>query len=86
MRIKIDWNRLDANFGDAVENNPKTYGGCQCDIVIRIVGDEEPGVDTAIDNVNVEGEQVIYDITGRRIEKINAAGIYIVNGVKVLVK
>ena len=29
---------------------------------------------------------VIYDITGRRIETITAAGIYIVNGKKTLVK
>ena len=85
MRIKIDWNRLDANFGDAVENNPKTYGGCQCDFTIRVVEDE-PAVDTAINNVNAEGDKAIYDITGRRVENINAAGIYIVNGVKVLVK
>jgi sialidase-1 len=87
MRIKTDWNNLDPNFaGHTKQNEPKTIGACQVDIIIRIVGDEEPGVDTAIDNVNVEGEQVIYDITGRRIEKINAAGVYIVNGVKVLVK
>ena len=85
MRIKIDWNRLDANFGDAVENNPKTYGGCQCDFTIRVVEDE-PAVDTAIDNVNVEDVKVIYDVTGRRIEKITRPGIYIVNGIKVLVK
>ena len=44
------------------------------------------GVDTSIDGVAADGEQVIYDITGRRIEKITSAGIYIVNGVKVLVK
>ena len=195
MRIKIDWNRIDANYGDdwADNNNPKIMGGCQCDIVIRIVGDEPTppakeyiplvsetaltvstlhavvlvfdrwvqenaqSVDvkdadgnvvttaafgykkpdgttcgetelvltlaeditaagtytitlpensvwdyvngvaettititvdptTGIDGVDAEGEQVIYDITGRRIEKINAAGVYIVNGVKVLVK
>lgn len=32
------------------------------------------------------GEQAIYDILGRRIEKITGTGIYIVNGKKVVVK
>ena len=44
-------------------------------------------VTTAIENVETEVENnVIYDLTGRRIEKITNAGIYIVNGCKVLVK
>ena len=33
-----------------------------------------------------EGNQEIYDLLGRRIEKITAAGIYIVNGKKVILK
>ena len=42
---------------------------------------------TGIDGINSEdGESVIYDITGRKIEKITEGGIYIVNGKKVLVK
>ena len=42
---------------------------------------------TGIDGINGEaGESVIYDITGRKIEKITEGGIYIVNGKKVLVK
>ena len=43
---------------------------------------------TAIDEVETSeaGEQVIYDLTGRRVESINASGIYIVNGKKVVVK
>lgn len=43
--------------------------------------------DTAIDDVEAENdEKVIYDLTGRRVENITNAGIYIVNGKKVLVK
>ena len=44
--------------------------------------------DTAIDEVKGENGEVktIYDLTGRRIENITNAGIYIVNGKKVLVK
>ena len=42
---------------------------------------------TGINNVESEnGANVIYDLTGRKINEINAAGIYIVNGKKVLVK
>ncbi len=46
-------------------------------------------VDPALGIENVEGENgetVIFDITGRKIETITAPGIYIVNGKKVLVK
>ena len=42
---------------------------------------------TGIENVeNAAAEKVIYDLTGRRVQQMNAAGIYIVNGKKVLVK
>ncbi len=43
--------------------------------------------ESSIDDIVVEnGVKVIYDITGRRVENITKAGIYIVNGKKVLVK
>ena len=42
---------------------------------------------TGIEGIEAEnGESVIYDLTGRKVNAINAAGIYIVNGKKVLVK
>ncbi|MBQ8336349.1 MAG: hypothetical protein IJY44_02315 [Bacteroidaceae bacterium] len=41
---------------------------------------------TGIENVEADAAQVIYDLTGRRIDSITKAGIYIVNGKKVLVK
>jgi hypothetical protein len=42
---------------------------------------------TGIENVQgADAEAVIYDLTGRRVQQMNAAGIYIVNGKKVLVK
>ncbi len=42
---------------------------------------------TSIESVAVETENtVIYDLTGRRVENIANAGIYIVNGKKVIVK
>ena len=43
--------------------------------------------ETAIENIATEaGNAEIYDITGRRVENITKAGIYIVGGKKVLVK
>ena len=43
--------------------------------------------DTAIDEVEAElADAVVYDINGVRVEKITKAGIYIINGVKKVVK
>lgn len=43
--------------------------------------------DTAIGNIEAEsGEKVIYDLTGRRVNEITNAGIYVVNGKKVVIK
>ena len=39
---------------------------------------------TEIENVIVDGDAVIYDLSGRRVEKITERGIYIVNGKKVI--
>jgi hypothetical protein len=42
---------------------------------------------TTIEGVDAEVEEdVIYDLSGRRITEITNSGIYIVNGKKVLVK
>ena len=42
---------------------------------------------TGIENVEVEnGAKVVYDLTGRRVENTDNAGIYIVNGKKVVIK
>ena len=41
---------------------------------------------TGIDNVSGESVNVIYGLTGRKVEQITAPGIYIINGKKVLVK
>lgn len=43
-------------------------------------GDNE----TSINEVKVENAQVIYDITGRRVNEITKAGIYVINGKKVI--
>ena len=45
------------------------------------------GDDTAVEGIEAEAENAeIYDLTGRRVEKITNAGIYIVNGVKKVIK
>ena len=42
---------------------------------------------TAIEDVEAEAENAeIYDLTGRRVNEITKAGIYIVNGVKRVIK
>ena len=41
---------------------------------------------TSIESINANVDNVIYDVTGRRVEKISRPGLYIVNGAKVLVK
>ena len=48
---------------------------------------EEAAVPTGIDAVGVgKAKEIIYDLTGRKIDAVTAKGIYIVNGKKVLVK
>ena len=47
----------------------------------------EPENPTAVENVEIGNEKSeIYDLTGRKVENITKAGVYIVNGCKVLVK
>ncbi len=56
-------------------------GSCEGTVVWTISAADETG----IDGVEAEdGEQVIYDLTGRRVKSITTPGIYIVNGVKVV--
>lgn len=72
-------------------NNEKLY--CTIDIdmistlgqmVYVVFGSD---ITTGIENVITENySQAIYDITGREVNKIETAGIYIINGKKVFVK
>ena len=48
---------------------------------VEVLSDEVVG----IQNINVDADAVIYDIHGRRVEKMTK-GLYIVNGRKVMVK
>ena len=60
---------------------PKTEGMNAASYSFRFQGGA-----TGIENVEVENVNVIYDLTGRRVEIVTSPGIYIVNGKKVLVK
>jgi hypothetical protein len=53
---------------------------------IKIVREPSTGVENStIDNtIEGDGEQVIYDIYGRRIFDVHIPGVYIINGKKVL--
>ena len=47
---------------------------------------EEVAIETTIENIVVEKEDTIYDLQGRKINKITVPGIYIIGGNKILVK
>ena len=47
---------------------------------------EEVAIETTIENIVVEKEDTIYDLQGRKINKITVPGIYIIGGEKVLIK
>ena len=84
LRFKQDWCSIDpqgdadGKFGDFKQN-----GGTIIDVLLKV---GNPG--TGIGNVKGDNGDVksVYDLTGRKLEKITAPGIYIVNGKKVLVK
>ena len=82
MRVKQDWCNIDpAGDADGKFEDFKTNGGQIIDVILEVVE-----ATTGIENVEAETVKAIYDITGRKIEKITEGGIYIVNGKKVLVK
>ena len=64
--------------GEGNEGNEDIEGG-------KEEGDNE-GEEASIDEVTVETAKVIYDLTGRRVNEITKAGIYIVHGKKVVIK
>ena len=55
-------------------------------ISFRVVGDEENGETTDIENSEFtnQNSEIIYDLMGRRVETMTDGGVYIVNGKKVV--
>lgn len=82
MRVKQDWCNIDpqgdadGKFGDFKDN-----GGVIVDLLLAVtVGD---GIEDVLkENKN----KSIYDLTGRKLNKVTTSGVYIINGKKVMVK
>ena len=56
------------------------------EMIVNVVFGEQDAV-TSISNTAAEnGASIIYDLTGRKVDTITTAGIYIVNGKKVVIK
>lgn len=71
-----------------VEGNENYEGSVEDFLVVKVT--YAPQTPDGIDNVEIaaeaEGNQGIYDLQGRRLQRIAHSGLYIVNGRKVLVK
>ena len=78
----LDLSQIVVNYGKDENRMFNAFNGfCTGTCTWTISGE------TAVEKIEVAtGEQVIYDLLGRRIEKISGAGIYIVNGKKVVIK
>ena len=68
----------------AVVANPAKEKAVLVDIEVDFI-DRPDFAATAIDNVNVNANKQIFDLTGREVKKATN-GVYIINGVKTLVK
>jgi hypothetical protein len=60
-----------------------SLGGTDVPVMPTLYGTHATGIDAV---VNGEAIESIYDLQGRKVEKVTKGGIYIVNGKKVLVK
>lgn len=80
--ITVQYGAVAVSDGTYTWNEYTAFGSCDGTYTITI---EE--AETAIEGVEAEAENaVIYDLTGRRVNEITKAGIYIINGKKTLVK
>ena len=69
------------------------HGSVECEVtsavegqVITLTAKADENYQLVAFTVNGEAIESIYDLQGRKIEKVTKGGIYIVNGKKVLVK
>jgi hypothetical protein len=84
MRFKQDWSNIDPQGdADGKFDDFKQNGGQIVDVLLKV-----GNPDTGIGEVKGENGEVkaIYDLTGRKLDKVAAPGIYIVNGKKMFVK
>ncbi|MCI5646101.1 MAG: hypothetical protein MR299_00330 [Bacteroidales bacterium] len=88
IRFKIDWNSIDpggqlASDGTATgANGIIANGGQIVDALLTITG----GAETGINSLNTESKtkDVMYDLSGRRLNAAPAQGVFILNGKTVI--
>ena len=82
MRVKQDWCNIDpAGDSDGKFGDFKQNGGQIIDVTLEVINA------TGIKEVEGDnGAKGVYDLSGRKLEKVSAPGVYIVNGKKQLVK
>ena len=73
-----------SNYTDAGSRGTQNGYCFNIEEVTDLPDEGDDNIDTAIENVTTETETVIYDLLGRRVEKMEKGGIYIVNGRKVI--
>lgn len=64
---------------------PATTAGAAALLQVLHDGAEVTGVNTAVQPAGVNQPAAVYDLTGRRVQRITRPGIYIVNGKKMVV-
>lgn len=65
---------------------PATMAGAAALLQVLHDGAEVTGVNTAVQPAGVNQPAAVYDLTGRRVQRITRPGIYIVNGKKTVVR
>lgn len=65
---------------------PATTAGAAALLQVLHDGAEVTGVNTAVQPASVNQPAAVYDLTGRRVQRITRPGIYIVNGKKTVVR
>lgn len=65
---------------------PTTTAGAAALLQVLHDGAEVTGVNTAVQPASVNQPAAVYDLTGRRVQRITRPGIYIVNGKKTVVR
>ena len=88
IRFKIDWNSIDPGGQLAADgtatgaNGILANGGQIVDALLTITGGEETGINSL--NTESKTKDVMYDLSGRRLNAAPAQGVFILNGKTVI--
>lgn len=88
IRFKIDWNSIDPGGQLAADgtatgaNGIIANGGQIVDALLTITGGEETGINSL--NTESKTKDVMYDLSGRRLNAAPAQGVFILNGKTVI--